>query len=138
MLLYCFYYILLKTVPLRSDPIRFKWVLHIGSKRNGSLNRTVKIIRSEYSHSNRRRAHLIPIRKPHNNFQLLRFILLLRSSILKKHDESFCNYFHFRKEYRERNSRFFYFVILICLKIIKNPESEILRHIVSNLKLFLN
>ena len=78
---------------------------------NGTVHWTepLKLSRLNIRTAIRRRAHLIPIRKPHNNFQLLRFILLLRSSILKKHDESFCNYFHFRKEYRERNSRFFLF-----------------------------
>ena len=51
-LLFLFYYILqlcFCTVsivfcwkPYRTDPIRFKWILHIGSERNGSLNRTVR------------------------------------------------------------------------------------------------
>ena len=37
MLLYCFYYILLKTVPYRSNPFQ----IDIASERNGSLNQTV-------------------------------------------------------------------------------------------------
>ena len=58
-LLFLFYYILQLCFcnvsiifcwkPYRTDPIRFKWILHIGSERNGSLNRTVKKNRSGYS-----------------------------------------------------------------------------------------
>ena len=38
---YCTVSIIFCWKSYRNDPIRFKWILHIGSERNGSLNRTV-------------------------------------------------------------------------------------------------
>ena len=51
--IYCTVSIIFCWKPCHIDPIHFKWILHIGSGRNGSLNRTVsnhyKKNRSEFS-----------------------------------------------------------------------------------------